>query len=84
MSCKCALNFDQWKTFSGNYKPIRVWLWLVHKFTENNCRSRLFSKFIQTQKRYPTSLDKLQNKYENIISGVQLYNKKYHQKLNDF
>ena len=54
------------------------------QITKNYCRSRLFSKFIQTQKRYPTSLDKLQNKYENIISGVQLYNKKYHQKLNDF
>ena len=27
--------------------------------TENYCRLRLFSKFIQTQKRYPTSLDKI-------------------------
>ena len=42
-----------------NYKPMRVWLWLVYKFTENYCRSRLFSEFIQTQKRYPTSLDKV-------------------------
>ena len=58
MSCECALNFDQWKTFSENYKPMRVWLWLVYKFTENYCRSWLFSEFIQTQKRYPTSLDK--------------------------
>ena len=54
-----ALYFDQWKTFSTNYKPMRVWLRLVYKFTENYCRSRLFSKFIQTQKRYPTSLDKV-------------------------
>ena len=30
MSCERALNFDQWKTFSENYKPIRVWLWLVY------------------------------------------------------
>ena len=24
MSCKRALNFDQWKTFSKNYKPMGV------------------------------------------------------------
>ena len=59
ISCERALNFDQWKTFSENYKPMRVWLWLVYKFTENYCRLRLFSEFIQTQKRYPTSLDKI-------------------------
>ena len=29
MSCEHALNIDQWKTFSENYKPMRVWLWLV-------------------------------------------------------
>ena len=59
MSCERALNFDQWKTFSENYKPMRIWLWLVYKFTDNYCRSRLFFEFIQTQKRYPTSLDKM-------------------------
>ena len=26
ISCERALNLDQWKTFSGNYKPMRVWL----------------------------------------------------------
>ena len=52
-------NFDQWKTFPKNYKPMRIWLCLVCKFTENYCRSRLFSEFIQTQKRCPTSLDKM-------------------------
>ena len=31
MSCERALNFDHWKTFSENYKPMRVWLWLVYK-----------------------------------------------------
>ena len=36
-----------------------VWLWLAYKFTENYCRLRLFSEFIQTQKRYPTSLNKI-------------------------
>ena len=49
MSCERALNFDQWKTISENYEPVRVWLWLVYKFTYNYCRLRLFSKFIQTQ-----------------------------------
>ena len=31
VSCERALNFDQWKIFSENYKPMRVWLWLVYK-----------------------------------------------------
>ena len=35
MSCERALKFVQWKTFSENYKPMRVWLWFVYKFTEN-------------------------------------------------
>ena len=52
-----ALNFDQWKTFSEHYKPMRVWLWRVYKFNENYCRSRLFSESIQTlyiwQSTYP-------------------------------
>ena len=38
---------------------MRVWLWLVYKFTENYYPSLLFSEFIQTQKRYPTSPDKI-------------------------
>ena len=59
MSCERALNFDQWKTFSENYKPMIVWLWLVYKFTENCHIYRLFSEFVQTKKRYPTSLDKI-------------------------
>ena len=57
MSFERTLNFDQWKTFSENNKPVRVWLWLVYKFTENRQVYRLFAEFIQTQKRYPTSLD---------------------------
>ena len=64
MSYECALNFDQRKTFSGNYKPMRLWLWLVYKITENYYRSRLFSEFIQTQKRYTTSLDNI--RYPNL------------------
>ena len=59
MSCERPLNFDQRKRFSENYKPIRVWLWLVYRFIENDCRLRLFSEFIQTWKRYPTYLDKI-------------------------
>ena len=59
MSCECGLNFDQWKTFSENYKTMRVSLWLVYKFTENYCCLQLFSEFIQTQKSYSNSLDKI-------------------------
>ena len=56
MSYEHSLNFVQSKTFSENYKPTRVWLWLVCKFTDNCCRLWLF---IQTQKRYPTSPDNI-------------------------
>ena len=31
MSCERALNFNQWKTFYENYKPMTVWLWFVYK-----------------------------------------------------
>ena len=75
MSCKCALNFDQSKTISENYEPMRVWLWLVHKFTKNYQIYRLFSKFIQTKKRYPTSLDKKKKKKNpnsEIICHIKL------------
>ena len=47
MSCKRALNFDQWKTFSENYKPMMIWLWLFYKFTENYCRLWFIFKFIR-------------------------------------
>ena len=57
MSCDRALNFDQRKIFSENYKPMRVWLSLAYKFTKNCQIYRLFCKFIQTKKSYPTSLD---------------------------
>ena len=30
-----ALNVDQFKSFSENYKPARVWVKLVYKITEN-------------------------------------------------
>ena len=59
MSCECALNFDQWKIFSENYKLMRVWTWLVYNFSENYCHLRFFSEFIQTQKMYSTSVDKI-------------------------
>ena len=49
MSCEHALNFDQWKTVSENYKPMRVFLWLVNRFTKSNCGLQVFFKFIQTQ-----------------------------------
>ena len=62
MSHERVLNFDQWKKFSKNYEPTTVWLWLVYKITENNCRSQLFADFIQTQKRI---LPPLTKKYSN-------------------
>ena len=57
MSCKCALNFDQWKTFSENYKPMRVWLWHVYKFNKFSNFSP--SSFKLNKKKYPSSLDKI-------------------------
>ena len=74
MSCKRAFHFDQWKTFSKNYRSMRVWLWLVYKFTENCCLLRLLSKFIKTQKSYPISW---QNKSPNLKTTC-------HMKLNFF
>ena len=44
---------------SSTNQPIRVCLWLVCKITKNNCCSLLFTEFIQTQKRHPTSIDKV-------------------------
>ena len=41
------INFEQSDKFSENHKPIKFWLWLVYKFTEN--------KF---QKRYHIAIDK--------------------------
>ena len=50
------LNFDQLRIFPDNYKPLRVWLWLVYKFTENYCRLQTCSEFFQKsswQNTYP-------------------------------
>ena len=44
-------------TFSKNYEPITVWLRLVYKIT-------IFVGFIQTQKSYPTSFDKVITPWE--------------------
>ena len=38
-------------------KPIKAWLWLAEKITENSYCLQLFTEFTETQKRYPTSLD---------------------------
>ena len=59
MSCERALNFDQLKTFSENYKPMKVCLWLAYKFKDNYCRLRLFFRVHSNSKRYHTSLDKI-------------------------
>ena len=42
---------------------------------KNNCHSRLFAEFIQTQKRYPTSLDKVSIPYLKIICQFFLWTK---------
>ena len=46
-----VLNFDKWKTSCENNKPIRVWIWLVYKITDNKCRLQLLAEFIQSQKK---------------------------------
>ena len=46
---RSKVDLDQWKLFSENYKPMRVWLWFVYKITGPNCCSRHFAEFIQTQ-----------------------------------
>ena len=65
---RTCFKFDQWKTFCENYKPIRVWLWLVYKFTNNYCPLLLFSEFIQTRKSYPTTNDKIVILTKNYLS----------------
>ena len=51
-------SFQFWpvKNISKNYEPR---LQHVYQIIKNNCCSRLFTKFVQTQKKYPTFLDKL-------------------------
>ena len=59
MSGERALIFGQWKTFFKNCNPVRVRLRLAYKINENDCSLRFFVEFIKTQKRYPTSFDKI-------------------------
>ena len=72
MPCQRALNFDQSKRFFKNYKQMRFWLCLAYKFTENYRHLRLFSEFIQTQKRYPTSLNKIAYHYLKTACHIKL------------
>ena len=58
MSCERASTFDQLKTLSENYEPMVVGLWFLYKFTKSDRDLRPFSEFMQTEKSYPTSLDK--------------------------
>ena len=44
MSRESTLKFDQWKTFSENYKLVKVWLWFVYIINEKNFRLVLFTK----------------------------------------
>ena len=54
-----CFTFNQSETFSENYMPKWVWLWLVYKTTKINCCLWLLTEFIPTQKRYPNSLVKI-------------------------
>ena len=67
MSCEWTLNLDQWKAFAKDFKPIRVWLWLVYNTTKNNCYFWLFKEFIQTQKVILPILAKLIFKCEDYL-----------------
>ena len=51
MSRERFVDFDKRNTFPGNYKPIKVKLYLIYKITENNCRSLLLTDSIQIQER---------------------------------
>ena len=75
MSCDRALNFDQWKIFSENYKPMRVWLWFVCKFTENHLSLATFLRVHSNSKE--VSYLSWQNRYPNLKTT-------YHIKLKFF
>ena len=51
LSREIDLRFDHLKK--------RIWLWIICNITENNCYFWLLTEFIQTQKRYPNSIDKI-------------------------
>ena len=61
---RTCFKFWPMKNIFENYKPMRVWHWRVYKFTENYCCLRLFSEFIQTQKKYLY----WKNRYPNLRS----------------
>ena len=48
-------------------KPMRVWLWLVYKYTKKCQIYRFFSEFIQTKKKYPSSLRKIRILTLNLL-----------------
>ena len=47
------------KHFLNTISQIRVWLRLIYKITEDNCRAQLFTKFIQTDNSSSAFLDKI-------------------------
>ena len=64
MSCERALNFDQWKTFPENYKPMRVWLWLVYKIYRELLSLATFLRVHSNSKE--VSYLSWQNTYPNL------------------
>ena len=76
MACEHALNFDQWKTFSKSYKPMRVWFWLVYKFTKNYCCSWLLWVHWNSKEVYILPLlMKYVSYLENYLSYQALWTK---------
>ena len=70
MLCERAVNFGQWKTFSENYKPMRVWLWLVYKFTENYYPLTNFVRDHSNSKE--VSYLSWQNTYHNLKTACHI------------
>ena len=64
MSSERALNFDQWQTFSENYKPMRVWLWLAYKIYQELLSLVTFLRVHSNSKK--VSYFSWQNTYTNL------------------
>ena len=68
MSCEHALNLDQWKTFSENNNPMRVWLWLVYKIYRELLSLATFLRVHSNSKEVSYLLTKYVSSLENYLS----------------
>ena len=64
MSYERAFESDQWKTFSENYKPMRVWLWLAYKIYRELLSLATFLRVHSNSKE--VSYLSWQNRYPNL------------------